>query len=230
MSWEPVRPPGGTNYPAQTYVTTLFTGLPTVKIRSLILAGAAVALIYLGRWTAPEPPPRYPTVEIPEEAITENEPQLVEDLNLAERLSVRVRTSEVEPVQVATAPEGGDEELRAFCAASVAKALEAGPAIPGPEISAYATPEVPDLPTIFSPRSSWTDPGWWWGKDRTTVVGLLSTGGLRQISFEHHPSMSWRSDKAGGLAIRESRLGWWRGAVEFAVPLVAGYALGRVVH
>jgi len=185
-------------------------------LRLLLVVGALLLAVWVGRCTAPEPDPRHPDVIVPEESITEDEPQL--ERSIGDRL----RKRNVEPVQVATAPRGGDDALRAFCSAQVAAAVSTGPAVTGPEIN--TAPAVPAPKPVFLARSSRTDPGWWFRKDETTVTGLLSTGGLREIRFKHHPGVEWRSDEDGGIAIRESRFGWVRGGLEIAIP--AALALG----
>lgn len=196
--------------------------IPTGRVGNILVAGVVlIAAVLLGRCTAPEPEPRHSDVVVPEDSITDDEPTV--DRSIGDRL----RKRNVKPIQVATAPRGGDDELRAFCSAQVAAAVASGPAVPGPEVN--VAPPVPAPKRIFLARSSRTDPGWWWGKDETTVVGLLSTGGLREITARHYRGVEWRSDESGGISIQENRWGRVRGYLEFGVPLVAGYALGRIV-
>jgi len=219
-AWEPVRPRTDSSaHFRPTYsrsTTVLHSGpIPSGPVgRVLLVVVVAAGLVLLGRCTGPEPEPRHPEVIVPEESITDDEPRL--DRSIGDRL----RKRNVKPVQIATAPRGGDDELRAFCSAQVARAVAGGPAVGGPEID--TAPPVPAPKTIFLARSSRTEPGMWWRKSTTTVVGPLSTGGLREIRFRHYPGAQWRSDDAGGIAIQENRLGWVRGAAEFLVPVGVG--------
>lgn len=182
-----------------------------------ILLGAFMA----GRWTAPDPPPRHREVEVPEVAITEPEPRV--EPTIIERIVER----RVEPRQVATAPSGGEADVRAFCAASAAalaasRPAELAPALPG-------APPPPQPEPVLLVRSSRTSPGWWWQRDRTVLVGPLSDGRLREVELRHYPGHEWRVD-GDSVVARESRFGWLRGVAEVGIPLATGvglcYALG----
>ena len=191
-----------------------------------LLVGAAFAV---GRCSGPEPDPPHPAVEVPPESIERDEPEL--EPGIIDRIVERP----VQPEQVATAPGGGEEQLVTFCtpyvqraAREAAAAAGAPPAVGG--LAALQVPRVPDPAPVFLARSSRSSPGLWGMRDRTTLVGITSTGELREIRFVAWPGSSWRSDDAGGVSIREPRFGGLRGwAIELGVPLAVGAAIGGLL-
>lgn len=175
-----------------------------VALVLVLLVGAAS----LGRCTAPIPNPEtiLERVIVTDTLIVESEPQV--EIRWRDRIVYRT----IEPTQVAEAPTGGMADLQAFCAPSAA--------LPGPD-------SVPPPPRAVLLRSIDTDPSWWWSAQEVRVVGVTSSGGLQRTAFQAPVGWTLRMD-GDAAVVRGPRFNW-RGFAEFALPLVAGYAVGTVL-
>lgn len=170
----------------------------------------AVALIggsfVLGRCGA-EQEVRYERVEVPVEVLLEREPDTV--VSIVER----VKYVNVPPVQIAVAPTAAQDAVETFCRPIT--------------VSQTVTDTVYVEPTLLL-RSVSVDQAMWTGTNQVFLTGLLSDGGLMGADYKLRGSWSARVN-ADSIIVLQSRASWFRGALEFAIPLTAGLLLGGVL-
>lgn len=168
------------------------------------VAIAALAGVWVGRVSAPDPPPVYREVEVPVERIIEREPDTV--VRWRERLVVQTVT----PRQIATAPGGAADHVSAFCRPQV--------------LTVTDTLAAPPPPVILM-RSVTTSNAWPLQRQNVLVTGVTSYGDLSAADFRVRPGWSVRT-VGDSLLMREPRLGWWRDVVYTLAVGAIGYTLG----
>lgn len=163
-----------------------------------LLAGALA--LYL---IQPDPPdPRFDHVIVSAQDILEGEPE--PEVRWRDRIVYRTPT----PRMIADAIDAGQLEVDAFCAEAIAEALGSDAqnrpltaADPAPADSPAVSREpvepvrtVPERRILL--RSGRVDPSWWpfgLGEDELTLVGPLSDGTLRELTYDVRPGYSWRA-------------------------------------
>lgn len=166
----------------------------------LASAIAGAAALYLVAW--PGEVVRYERVEVPVERIIEREPDTVI------RWVERIRVVTPDPVQIAVAPLGAGPQVASFCMPSVRAATgDTATAAPDPQLLL---------------RSVVHDPGWWWQRDRLTLVGPTSYGDLLAADYAVRPGWSARVS-GDSVLVRYPRMGLVRELLEVVVPLAVGW-------
>ena len=183
---------------------------PRTVLLLVFVAGAA------GFSARRPPPPVYRTVEVPVERIIEREPDTII------RWRDRIVTVAAEPEIVATAKGGGEAEVEAFC--------EPVRVVDTVRVVGIDTVRVVD--TIPDPRlllrSVSHSPGWWWAKDELLLTGPTSAGDLMAFDYQVRPGFTVRTS-GDSLLVRYPRTSVLREVVEFGVPVLVGFFVGRAV-
>ena len=160
------------------------------------------------------PPPVYQRVEVPVERIIEREPDTIV------RWRDRIVTVAAAPDLVATAEKGGEAEVEAFCEpVRLVDTLR----IVGVD-TVHVVDTVPDPRLLL--RSVSHDPGWWWGRDQLLLTGPTSAGDLMAFDYQVRPGFTVRTS-GDSLLVRYPRTSVLREVVEFGVPVLVGFFVGR---
>jgi len=180
--------------------------MPVRKRDTLVLAVVVAAFLW-GRSGRAAPEVRYERVEVPVEVILEREPDTV--VTFVDR----IKYVNVPPVQIAVAPQGAQSEVQEFCRPIT--------------LSQTVTDTVYVEPTLLL-RSVSVDQAMWTGRNQVFLTGLLSDGGLMAADYELRGSWLARVN-ADSVIVLQSRASWFKGVLEFAIPLTAGLLLGGVL-
>lgn len=199
-------------------------------LKAAVILGALVLTFLAGRSSAP-PTTDYTYKVVDPGAILAREPRIV--TRTVDRIVYRT----VEPVSVATAPEGGEGTISAFCAQLVREASEGlvrpvgrrvgDTSPPGSEPVPVDVPEAPApeaLPTIQLMRSIELDPPLFWGKTKLNVFHVGSDASLTDSEFRVAGNTQIVAHEQ--ITVRHSRWWWAENLVRLGVPLFAGYVIG----
>lgn len=184
---------------------------------ALLWATAGALALFL---LLPAPPPEpVPYIITHTEVLEAREPDTV--VRWRERIIYRTP----EPDQVVTAPGGGSDELAAFCAEAMARAIDASQ----PE---FAHPIPRPSPMVPGPgrlllRSVRFQEGFLFRPDRLYLTGPTSGGDLRETAFTTR--RNWTARTVGdSILLRRPRWDVLVDLGEMALPLAAGFFLGRL--
>lgn len=165
--------------------------------RDIVVVGLAASLaFFLGVRSGPDTEVVYERVEVPVEVILEREPDTIRTF------IDRVRTVEVEPIQVAISPAAVVREVTAFCKPLV------------PIIKTDTVYVLPDTQMLL--RSVTHDPGWFISKDHILLTGVTNYGDLVAMDYAVRDGFTART-VGNELLVQQPRLGLLRDITEIAI-------------
>ena len=182
---------------------------------ALVLVLGAVFL--LGRCSAPDPAPAYPSVRVDTVQI-----RAVERVDTIVTWRERVVYRTAEPIVVAVADSGGVPDVATFCAASIERAVREAAGESAPLDRAAPSPSL-------LLRSARVDAGWFFAADQLVLTGPRSDGSLWQGTYSVRNG--WQAHVRGPeVLVQSPRSALARELLEAGAWLAAGYTLGKTLR